>query len=152
MIRNQHPFSSKVEEESNEEIFEQVETKEPSLERVEVIKHTLAQEHGDLFTDFSPLNQNISGLQEDNTAIYDEPSSSDNNEYEEEFLSQKNLFLDPMEEKITLVETYLLNNPNQVLFEDPFAHFLKTFEEEIEIVRSSVSLNVTIFFSIAPKE
>ena len=106
----------------------------------------------DLFTKYSPLNQSIPGLQEDNTTIYDESSSSDDNEDEEDFLSQKNLFLDPVEEKITLVETYLSNTPNQVLFQDPFAQFLKTFEEGIDIFRSSVSPNAEKNFSTAAKK
>lgn len=71
------------------------------------------------------MNQSIPGLQEDSTAKYDESSNSDHNEDEEDFLSQKNLFLDPVEEKITLVETYLSYTPNQVLFQDPFAHFFE---------------------------
>ena len=51
-----------------------------------------------------------------------------------------------------LVETYLSNTPNQVLFQDPFAHFLNTFEEGIEIVRNSVSPNAKKKFSTAAKE
>ena len=114
---------------------------------MEVIKNILAQEHGDLFTEYSPLNQSI--LQEESTAIYDESSSSDDNEDEEEVLSQKNLKLDPMEEKVSLVETYLPNIRNQALFQDPYAHFLKTFEEGINFVRSSVLPKVRRFFSTA---
>ena len=36
--------------------------------------------------------------------IYDESDSSDDNEDEEEVISQKNLKLDPVEEKVSLVE------------------------------------------------
>ena len=83
VIGNQQPFSSKVEEENNEEFLEHVEYKEPSPKRVEVIKETLAQECNGLFTKFSPLNQNIPGLQGDNISKYDEYSNSDNSDDEE---------------------------------------------------------------------
>ena len=56
--------------------FEQVETKEPSLEKKEAIEQTPAQEYIDLLTELSQLNQNISELGEYNVAIYDESSSS----------------------------------------------------------------------------
>ena len=104
VIGNQQTFSSKVEEESNEEIFEQVETKEPSLEKQEAMEQTPTQEDIYLYTELSPLNQNISELQEDDIAIYDESSSSDYNEDEEVFLSQEDIYLDPVEkEEISLL-------------------------------------------------
>ena len=53
---NQQTFSSKDEEERNEEIFGQVEIKELSLEKEEAIKHTLAQEYNNLLIEYSPLN------------------------------------------------------------------------------------------------
>lgn len=59
---NQQPFISKGEEENNEEFFEWVETKEPSLEKQEAMEQTPAQEYMDLFIELSPPNQNISGL------------------------------------------------------------------------------------------
>lgn len=49
------PFNSEVEEDRNEETFQQVETKDPSLEKKGVIKHTPAQEYNNLFTEPSPL-------------------------------------------------------------------------------------------------
>ena len=75
VIGNQQTFSSKDEEERNEEIFGQVEIKEPPFEKVEVIEHTPTQEHSNLLIGYSPLNQSILGLQEDNTAKYDDSSS-----------------------------------------------------------------------------
>ena len=96
------------------------------------------QEYIDIFTQLNLPDQNISELQEDNTAVYDESSSSKNNEDEEEFLSQKNFFLDPVEEEVILVETYLSNTHNQVLFQDPYAYFLQTFREGSKSIKSSL--------------
>ena len=56
VIGNQQYFNSKAEEEKNEEFLKHDEYKEPSPERVEVIKDTLAQEYNDLFTEYNPLN------------------------------------------------------------------------------------------------
>ena len=80
VIGNQQTFSSKDEEERNEEIFGQVEIKELSLEKEEESKHTLAQEYNNLIIEYSPLNQSILGLQEDNTTKYYESPSSDDEE------------------------------------------------------------------------
>ena len=110
IIGNQQSISCKVEIKKEEEFLEQDEDKGPSPERIEVIKDTPTQEHDDIFTKYSSLNQSIPGLQEDNTAIYDESSSSDNNEDEEKVLSQKNLYLDPVKkEEMILVEPCLPN-------------------------------------------
>ena len=100
------------------------------------MEQTPAQEYIDVFTELSPPNQNISELQEDNTVVYDDSSSSEDNEDEEDFLSQKNLFLDPMEEEVTLVESYLSNTHNQLLFQYPYAHFLQTFREGSKVIKS----------------
>ena len=110
---SQQPFSSEDEEESNEETLEQVEYPEPSPERVEVIKEAPAQEYVNIFTEFSPIQQNLPKLQEDNTTKYDDSFSSGCSEDEEDILSQRNLFLGPLEEEVVLVETHLPNTPNQ---------------------------------------
>ena len=73
----------------------------------------------ELVSQRSPLSQNTLGLQEENTATYDESSSLDHNEDEEYFISQKNFFLDPVEEKITLVETYNQTLPTWYYFKTP---------------------------------
>ena len=107
IIGSQQSISCDDEVEKKEEFLEQNEDKDPSPERVEVIKDTPTQKHDDLFTEYNPLNQSIPGLKEDNTTIYDESSSSDNNEDEEEVISKKILKLDPVEKKVILVEKYL---------------------------------------------
>ena len=89
MIGGQQPFISEDEEENKEEIFEKFESKQFSLEEEEAKEHTPAQEYIDLFTELNPPDQNISKLQEDSTAIYDESSSSENEEYEVDYLSQE---------------------------------------------------------------
>lgn len=147
------PFSSKVQEEINEEIFEQVETKEPSLEKEEAIEHTSAQEYNNLFIELSPLKQDTSGLLEDNIVVYDEFSNLDDSEDEEDCLPQKNICLDPVEkEEVILVETYLPKIHNQALFQDPYAHLLKEFKEGIKVLRSSVLPKLRRLFSIDAKK
>ena len=81
IIGNQQSCNSKGEELSNKEFFEQ---NELSLEKEETFKYSPDQEYNNLFTEFSSLNPSILGLQEDNTAKYDESSSSDNEEDEGE--------------------------------------------------------------------
>ena len=104
IIGSQQSISYDDEVEKKEYFLEQDEDKDTSPERIEVIKDTPAQEHDDLFTKYSPLNQSIPRLQGDNTTIYDESSSSDYNEDEEVFISQEDLCLDPMEkEEISLL-------------------------------------------------
>ena len=51
-----------------------------------------------------------------------------------------------------LVETRLPNTLNQALFQDPYAHFLKIFEEEIKVIRSSILPKARGLFSIAAKK
>ena len=99
------------------------------------------------------MNQSIPGLQEDNTAIYDESSSSDNNEDEEKVLSQKNLYLDPVKkEEMILVEPCLPNTLHQALFQDPYAHFLEAFKEGIKVIRSSALPKERRLFSVAAEK
>ena len=102
------------------------------------MEQTTAQEYTDLFTELSTSEQNISELQEDSTAIYDESSSSENEEDEGDSLSQESLSLDPMEEEEILVEACLPNIHSQVSFHDPYAHFLQTFEEGSKVFLSSM--------------
>ena len=94
-----------------------------------------AQEYMDLFTELNTLEKNVSELQEDNIAIYDESSSSED---EEDSLSQESLILDPVEEEEILVEASLPNFHSQVSFHDPYAHFLHTFEEGSKVLLSSM--------------
>ena len=84
--------------------------------------------------------------------MYDEFSSSYDNEDEEDCLPQNNFFLDPVEEEVILVETYLLNIPNQALFQDPYVDFLKTSEEGIKVADSSISPSATKKFQSCCQE
>lgn len=108
-IKDQQSFLSEYEEESKEDILEQDENNEPSLQKEEAMEVTSAQEYTDLFTKIGPVEQNISELQEDTTARYDGSSSSDNEEDKGDSLSQESLALDPVEEGEILVEAYLPN-------------------------------------------
>ena len=124
--------------EDEQEIFEQVESKEPSLEKEEAKEYTPAQEYIDLFTELSTSEQNVLEFQKDSTAIYDESSSSENEADKGDSLSQESLILDPVEEEEILVEAYLPDIHSQVLFHDPYAHFLQTFGEGSRVFLSSM--------------
>ena len=55
-------------------------------------------------------------------------------------------------EEVILVETYLPKIHNQVLFQDPYARFLKFFEEGIKVASSKVLSEERRFFSTAAKK
>ena len=67
---------------------------------------------------------------EENIAIYDEE--------EGEFLSKKNLKLSQVEEEAVMDQDYFPNSHIQVLFQDPFADLLETFEEGVKCVKSNL--------------
>ena len=131
---NQQFFLSKDEE----EILEQDESKEHPLEKEEAKEYTPAQECIDLFIELNTSEQNISELQEDSTAIYDESSSSESEADGGDSLSQGSLILEPVEEEEILVEASLPDTPSQVSFHDPYAHLLHTFEEGSKVLLSSM--------------
>ena len=92
----------------------------------------------DLSTELSTSEKNTSELQEDNTSIYDESSSSENEEDEGDSLFQESLILDLVEEEEILDEACLPDIHNQVSFHDPYGHFLQTFEERSRVFLSSM--------------
>lgn len=53
MIGGQYPFISEDEVENKEEIFEQFESNEPSLEKEEAMGQTTSEEYMDLFTELN---------------------------------------------------------------------------------------------------
>ena len=106
MDGGQQRFISDDEEENKGEILEEDVNNEFSLEKEEAMEEDPAQEYMDLFTEPCTSEQNISELQEDNTAIYDESSSSED---EGDSLERESLLLDPVEEEEILVEASLPN-------------------------------------------
>ena len=128
--RNHQPSFLEDEEVRKERILKKIEIKGPSLEKEEAMEQTTAQEYIDLFTELDTIEQNISELPEDSTAIYDESSSSENEEDEGDSLPQESLLLDPVEEEEILVEAYLPNIHNQVSFHDPYAHSCKNLRKD----------------------
>ena len=96
--------------------------------------------------------QNISELQEDNTVIYDESSSSENEENEGDSLPQESLVLDPVEEEEILDEACLPDIHNQVSFHDPYDHFLNTFEKGSRVFLSSMLQTERNFFKVSIME
>ena len=69
-------------------------------------RNSPTHQHGGFHTELSPLSQNPLGLIKDNVAIYDEYTSSDDHEDEEEFLSQKIPKLSQVEEETGLDQAY----------------------------------------------
>ena len=75
---------------------------------------------------------------ENNIAVHYEVSKLDDHEGEVGCLSQKNPNHNQMEQEVALDEAHGLNPHSQVLFRDPFASFLETFEKGVKYARSSL--------------
>ena len=123
------------------EIYNHIRVAAPLSQEYLSLKNAPTHQHDGLHTKFNPLNQSILGLLEDNIAIYDESTSSDDHEEEDEFLSQRSAKLSQVKEEVVLDQAYLENPLSQVLFQDPFADLLEALEEGVKHVKSSLMQN-----------